>query len=216
VGGIRTPRAKGITGVVVSPGEDASACGLQNGGVVCWGEGYSPAGAPDVPLAIPLEPPKALREAAVLGREDGSSYSASCLVRRGCDFGPAPLPACAADLQVIDWSTLHATADAHVGETLNVRGAVAVGSLFSTMMGCEASDGSACCNSTSGSVVLGAAPALRLDRLFCAGDDSELCCNAPAYGDTLIASGRLELAQGGHDARLSAYTLRSVTLCKPN
>ena len=220
VGGIRTPRASGITRVVVSPGEDASACGLQNGGVVCWGEGYSPAGAPDVLLPIPLELPTVPSEAAVIGTEDGSRYSASCQVRRGCDFGPAPLPTCASDLKVSDWSTLRATAEAHVGQTLNLRGAIAVGpgphEYVSSLMDCHAPDGIACCGGSSHPVVLGAAPALRLERLFCAGDDSEACCNAPAYGDTLIASGRLEPDQAEHDAELSGYMLTSVTLCKPN
>jgi hypothetical protein len=82
-------------------------------------------------------------------------------------------------------------------------------------MDCHAPDGIGCCTRSSNPVVLGAAPALLLDGLLCSGDDSEACCNAPAYGDTLIASGRLERAQAEHDAELSGYTLTSVTLCKP-
>lgn len=216
VGGIRTPRGNGISGVAVSRGEDASACGLKDRGVVCWGEGYSPAGALDLPVTLQLEPPESVREAAVIGAEDSSRYSKSCLVHRGCDFGPEPLPTCAVDLKVNDWGALRATADSHVGETLSVSGAIAVSSLGGTMKGCNAPDGIACCNRTSGMVVLGAAPALRLERLFCAGDDSQVCCNAPAYGDTLVATGRLEAEPAGRDARLSNYLLAQVRLCKPN
>lgn len=215
IGGIRTPRGGGITGVVVSPGEDASACGLRNGSVVCWGEGYSPPGAPEVPLPIALEPLPKVTETAVVASENASGYSASCLVRKGCDFGPAPLSACAPDLPASDWETLRGSAKAHIGELVHVRGPVAVGSQLSTAMGCQAPDGIGCCNGTIAAVVLGAAPALRLDGLFCEGDGSAACCNAPAYGDTLVASGRLAAKAEQFDTRLSGYSLTGVTLCKP-
>jgi hypothetical protein len=214
IGGIRTPRAGSITRVVVSPGEDAAACGLSQGGVVCWGEGYSPAGAPDVPLPITLEPLPKVMETAMVGSEDGGRYSASCLVRSGCNFGPAKVPACAPDLPVVAWETLRSSAGAQIGKLVHVRGPVAVGSHFSTLMACQASDGIGCCNRTNAPVVLGEAPALRLDGLFCAGDDSAACCNAPAYGDTLVASGRLATKSERADSRLSGYSLTGVTLCK--
>jgi hypothetical protein len=215
IGGIRTPRGGGISRVVVSRGDDASACGLRNGGVVCWGERYSPPGAPDLPLPITLEPLPKVTETAVVGAEDGSGYSASCLVRKGCNFGPAPLPACASDLLVSDWETLRGSASVHIGELVHVRGAVAVGSQITTAKACRASDGIGCCNTTSATVVLGDGPALRLDGLFCAGDDSLACCNAPAYGDSLVASGRLAAKVKQSDSRLSGYSLTGVTLCKP-
>jgi hypothetical protein len=217
VGGIHTPRGARLADVVVSPGEDASACGLRDGHVVCWGEGYSPPGAPDIPRPITLEIPPPLDEAAVLGPDDDARFSASCQVRKKCAFGPAPLPACAADLHVEDWSALWGSAKSRVGEVIHVRGAVAVGAVSSTMRGCGLlRDGQRCCNWSSGPVVLGDAPALSLDRLFCAGDDSSVCCNAPAYGDTLIATGRLESNPGTMDHRLLGYKLTGVTLCKPN
>jgi hypothetical protein len=214
VGGIRTPRGHGITSVVVSPGEDAAACGLRDGSVVCWGEGYSPAGAPAVPRPITLEPLPQVTEAAFVGSEDGSRYSPSCLARRGCDFGPAPVPTCAADLPVTDWQTLRGSAGEHLGKLVHVRGAVAVGSRTGTAKGCPESDGIGCCNRTSAPIVLGEAPALRLDKLFCAGDDSAACCNGPAFGDTLVASGHLTAKSERDDARLSGYSLVGATLCK--
>jgi hypothetical protein len=218
VGGIRTPRGKDIHFVVVSPGEDASACGVQNEKAVCWGEGYSPPGAPNVPLTITLDIPPTVAEAAVVEREEAARYSAKCLVHRGCDVGPAPVPACPADIQATDWSALRGTAATHLGELVSVRGAVAVGPIPWALSACGArADGIGCCGWGNGPVVLGSAPALRLAGLSCAGDESLLCCNGPAYGETLIASGRLEKNDGGlPDSRLSDYKLVSPTLCKPN
>jgi hypothetical protein len=218
VGGIRTPRGKGISRVVVSPGEDASACGVQNERAVCWGEGYSPPGASDVPLTITLEKPPTISETAVVEQEPAARYSASCLVHRGCDMGPAPVPACPTDMEATDWSAFRDSAPAHVGELVHVRGAVAVGPMVWPAGHCGArADGIGCCSFGNGPVVLGSAPALSLDSLFCAGDESLVCCNGPADGETLIASGRLKKRESGEPAsRLSDYELSSVTFCKPN
>jgi len=215
VGGIRTPRGKKITGVVVSPGEDAAACGIRDGAVVCWGEGYSPPAAPDVPVPIALEPPPPTSNAAFVGAEDGSKFSASCLARRGCDFGPAPLPACVPSDDARDWASVRRTAADHVGELVSVKDVIAVGPLTSTLAGCRAPDGIGCCNRSGGPVVLGDAPALELDELFCAGDDSGACCNAAAYGQLVIARGRLEATDRELDRYVAPYKLTDVTLCEP-
>lgn len=215
IGGIRTPRGKGITGVVVSLGEDAAACGLRDGGVVCWGEGYSPPDAPDVPVPIALEPPARTTETAFTGDEDVSKFSAACLARRGCDFGPSPVPACPPSAGARDWASLRATASEHVGELVSVEDVLAVGALALTLAGCLAPDGIGCCNRRGGPVVLGDSPALELDKLYCTGDDSGACCNAPAYGQRVIARGRLEAVDRAFDRYVAPYKLRDVTLCEP-
>ncbi len=56
-GGIPMPRGGGVHTVRVSRGDEASACGIRGKEVVCWGDGYSPAGALDLPTAIRLDTP---------------------------------------------------------------------------------------------------------------------------------------------------------------
>jgi hypothetical protein len=56
-GAIKTPRQVAVAFVVVSPGENASACAVtKDRRLVCWGEGYSAQKTPDLPVAITLEP----------------------------------------------------------------------------------------------------------------------------------------------------------------
>jgi hypothetical protein len=217
VGGIRTPRVANIHDVVVSPGEDANACGIRDGRVLCWGENYSPRGALDAPVTIALEPVLSATEEAMLAFGDGTTFAPSCLVRRGCRDGLTALPACAPDLEISDWSKLRDSAAASVGKVVSVSGAVAVGPMSMTLASCVDRNAHerACCNSAGGSVVLGDAPALALEGLSCYGDDSAVCCNAPAYGDMLVASGRLEASSDLYSG-LSPYKLTDVTLCKPN
>ncbi len=218
VGGIHTPRGSHIKDVVVSPGADANACGIRDGKVVCWGENYSPRGALDAPVTIALKPVLSATEVAMLGPEAGTGFAPSCLVREGCDYGPARVPACTPNLQIEDWSALRGSAAAFVGKVVNVRGAVAVGPTSSTLKGCVNRNSSdyVCCNRAGATVVLGDAPALALAGQFCSGDDSALCCNAPAYGDILVASGHLEKSDSATSGGLSPYQLTDVTFCKSN
>jgi hypothetical protein len=56
-GAIATPRMLALESVVVSPGEDASACGVtKDSRLFCWGDGYSPANARDVAVPVVFEP----------------------------------------------------------------------------------------------------------------------------------------------------------------
>jgi len=56
-GAIATPRKLVVESVVVSPGEDASACAVtKDSRLFCWGEGYSPANARDVAVPVVFEP----------------------------------------------------------------------------------------------------------------------------------------------------------------
>ncbi|HET7542079.1 MAG TPA: hypothetical protein VFK05_19565 [Polyangiaceae bacterium] len=56
-GGVHPPRMKGVSGVVLNPGQYANACGLHEGTVVCWGEGYSAQASPNLPVAIAFAAP---------------------------------------------------------------------------------------------------------------------------------------------------------------
>jgi hypothetical protein len=210
VGGVPTPQGRGITGVVVSPGADASACGLRDGGVVCWGEGYSPAAAPDSPVPVAFEAQPPVGERAAVGATDPAGWESGCLVRQGCTLPVKPVLACAtipAGLHDVD---ALATSSALSGQNVSLRGVLGVGAMLHTMMDCGADR--ACCNHVGGPVVLGGSSgaAVALSGFFCTGDDSAACCNAPAYGQTVVATGHLEPNSRGMGPR---WILTGATMC---
>jgi hypothetical protein len=210
-GGVHTPVGD-IADVQLSPGADANACGLRDGGVSCWGEAYSPRGAPNQPVAIAFERSTPVQESAVLGADDPARFSTACLIRRGCDFGPPPTPRCDSSQRASNWSELARSASASAGTTVTVRGTIGVGGLFSTMAACPASDGTGCCNDVGGPVLLAGTPPLHLEGMQCVGDDSQVCCNAPAYGQTVRATGKLE--QGATRFGEAVWKLVGPTLCQ--
>jgi hypothetical protein len=214
LGAIPTPRGGGVYGAAVSRGANAAACGLRDGGVVCWGEGYSDPGALAVPARIVLDLPPPSGEIAVLFRRAGR-VGAGCLAGRSCALAPSPLSECASDEDAPSlWSDLWRSAAALKGRIVHVRGALGVGGIMSTMVGCH---GGACCNHLGGDVLLGSprdtvGPALGLRGLFCAGDESGLCCNAPAYGETVVATGRL--VEDDESPLRGGWHLEDVALCR--
>jgi hypothetical protein len=99
---------------------------------------------------------------------------------------------------------------------ISVRGALGIGRMWHTAMGCRAASGKeACCNRISGPVLLrGDVGAMALQGLFCAGDDSQGCCNAPAYGEEVVATGALEPSPARTGlAGDPEWSLRDVKLC---
>jgi hypothetical protein len=207
------PSVGDVGGIVYSPGSDASACGVRAGAVVCWGERYSPAGAPAQTVTVALAPAAPLGETAVAANGDAKSWSDGCLIRRGCATALRAAPPCApgtvarpADAIIADGSRL-------AGKVVTVRGSLGLGGETTTLVGCGPHQ---CCNSTSRAVVLGGgALLLPLAGLGCVGDDSASCCNAPAFGQTVVASGRLEADPDGGGPETARYRLVDVTLCTP-
>ena len=217
-GAIPLPAGGGVRGMAMSTGSDASACALDNQGVVCWGELYSPAGALDTPVPIVFEPPPPITETAVVGASDPSLWAPECLLRRGCTLAPSPIEPCRTDGPhgegVRDWKEVLAVAPSLFGDTVSVRGLLEIGSIGSTMKGCPRINGQGCCNAASGHVLLaGAAKTLALEGLYCKGDDSAACCNAPAYGQTVVATGRLEGIRVVGDPTASGWILREPSIC---
>jgi hypothetical protein len=54
----------------------------------------------------------------------------------------------------------------------------------------------------------------RLDDVVCGGDESRLCCNVPAFGQKVVATGKIE-AETEPDLVLrgSRWALTDVSLC---
>jgi hypothetical protein len=209
LGAIPLSRDKSVAQLQMSPGSDASACAIRGKDLVCWGEGYSPPGAPDQPVAIAFETPPPIGETAVVPRGDPSSWDdGRCLVHYGCTRSPLSIPPCAADAKASPFAEVLAKAKSRVGKVVRVRGVLRLGGTFSTMVGCGKR---ACCNSTSSAIVIGGATeAFALAGLGCTGDESLQCCNAPAYGQTVVAEGRLV---PDRDGAAKAWGLEEPKLC---
>jgi hypothetical protein len=210
LGAIAAPKP-GIDHPIASSGDDASACAITRDGVVCWGEGYSPKAALDTPVSIRFTAPEPMPEPFALGASDPAGWAASCLVRTGCSFGPAPLPACAADLLAPEWSETSEQAGSLAEQIVSVRGPLSVGTWITTAMGCIDSGGRGCCNQVGAPIHIGS---LYLEGFFCGGDDSRICCNARADGRTVVATGRLEPARP-EDEGTERWKLKEVKLCDP-
>jgi len=71
----------------------------------------------------------------------------------------------------------------------------------------------ACCRHLRAPVLVGGAGgALAIEGLACSGDESRVCCNAPAYGQTVIATGRLVREEAGQTT--GGWRLVNVTVCE--
>jgi len=200
-GAIPTPRNLVATSVSVSPGENASACAAtKDGGLSCWGEGYSPASALDRPVAIafePLPPPPANPNPAPIDSPARPlPWGKSCAVHRTCERGARPIPDCSSGTQGI---TAEAAAQAAEGTIVSVRGPLRAGPGFTTKVGCSEVDPEtqkprpvqACCNHVNRRIVVGDGKGILLGGIGCLGDESRVCCDVPVRGQTVIATGKL-------------------------
>jgi hypothetical protein len=211
-GAIRTPRMLApARAVAVSSGTDASACALTGGRVICWGDGYSPVGAPDRPVAVtfePLPPPANPNPVAVdlPAREPGKPWPASCLVHRMCGVVARKLAPCAGGTGARPWTEIAAAPDRVVGTRVSVRGPLVLGPVFHAGVLCTEQDGKTgkpmpvCCPDKStedAQVFIGDSTGrLGIPGHRCVGDPSRLCCNVDSLGRAVVATGRLEAVTG--------------------
>jgi hypothetical protein len=135
-----------------------------------------------------------LKQAAVLDLQDPRSSGPRCRVLRD-DCKPfAPIKPCTAGLEPIDASELASFVPQASGERISVRGVLGLDAPSSTFAACHqvAPGITDCCNMASSEVFVGGiANGVRLDRFTCYGDDSRLCCPVPAFGQVVVATGRI-------------------------
>jgi hypothetical protein len=183
VGAISTPSIE-VTEVKVSQGIAASACGIADSKVVCWGEGYSPADDPSKPVPIEFAATKPASAVVDFPPPAGTEWPTAHLIHRGCSEPARPLPICAPDAKGEPWSALVSAASDWKGKVVSVRERLVVGPADRET------------TARSRPLVLGEGDnPLRFlgsrGRFACAGDESRLCCRAPAFGQLVIATGEL-------------------------
>jgi hypothetical protein len=205
-GAIPTPSPPlDATEVGVGQGEQASACAIANHRITCWGGGYSPPDAPARPVVVTMRPRSSQETAVIedhyrsdpefggveddeLGQPVGVPWGRGCLRHFRCDRQAPLQPVCLPDSAAATWSAIEPHAGALVGSRIHVRGRLIVKVLLGPQ-GVWGPPG--LCNSGwiyRGEIGLDEGPAL---GLACEGDESRVCCDAHAYGQTVIASGVL-------------------------
>ncbi|MDP9151536.1 MAG: hypothetical protein M3O36_16570 [Myxococcota bacterium] len=209
-GAIPLPKLADIEWMTLSPGQDASACGVHEGAVVCWGEAYSRPDALDTPVPIRFDlsaPDPAL---AVVLSGDPSTWDPTHLLAQGLAIRPAPIPTCTHDIKPRTVRSVLAGAAGMEGRSVRIRGRLAA---RHDPAGQE-EGGWPCIHPTTPVVIADDAEnALPLKEFCCVGNSLEASCNVPAYGQTVVASGRVE-GNGRYGPRSGrTWMLADVQLC---
>jgi hypothetical protein len=214
-GAIPTPKIGAVRDVKVSPGDDASACALGAAGdVLCWGESYSPPDAGGEAAYIPLGPPPASPDASVFDPPHAGAWEdIHCQIHQPCEHVPARLPRCPDGYEAKDWSQIEPwKLD---GQTVTVRGPLVASRRlqsggFAAILGIPVPSGPCGAQVAQAPIVIGGLyQELAIESLWCRGDESRLCCDAPAQGQTVIATGRLVDREGLR----GRYELHDAKLC---
>jgi hypothetical protein len=148
---------------------------------------------------------------AVFDPRGSSGWSKGCQVHHPCTTHPQRLPICPPGMASSSWQALGTSAKmlSEQFTRVSVRGPLRIGKVRHTLVGC---DPDVCCNALGGPAVVGSTfDGFAIPGFFCAGDESRLCCNAPVYGQAVIATGRIveiPMPEGG------GWALKDATLCE--
>ena len=215
LGAIATPDVP-VDQMVVSPGSRASACGIADSRVVCWGEDYSPTNTPGQTVAIGFAASTPVSAVVDFPPPTGGAWSDDHIIRTGCDHPAEALPTCAPGGSGQSWAALLASGGLQKSSKIAVRDRLVVG------LPADSTEASDYCNTHRCEhghhrelrhIVLGdGAEPLRLwpglARFDCAGDESRLCCGLQAFGQTVVATGELV---GAHE---QGWRLKVESLCE--
>jgi hypothetical protein len=166
--------------------------------VGCTRQAESNATAASPPPPSNLTVAKQVGRSAVLPSSQSSrEWPNHCQIHRECP-PVAALKRCLGSRYALDAFRVASLREA---ERVVVRGPLWIGGpLISTKVKCR--DGG-CCNSFGATITVGS---IVLDGVGCTGDDSQVCCTAPAFGQVVTASGVVRLVD-------SEWTLLSPELC---
>ena len=221
VGAIPTPEIE-VRDVIVSPGEQASACGIAGGEAVCWGEGYSPTASPKVAVYVVPDRPPVTGALGLDATAPGVPWAPSCRIHYACDHPTPSLPKCSGEVSAQTWAATLPKAETLVGKPITVRGPLLLGPRkrgrgYRRSARADISEQCAhgeCCNHSPQPIVIGGADhELGLIGLECTGDDSRVCCNAAAVGQAVIAKGTLKHVHGSSMSDPWTWELASPELC---
>jgi len=191
--------------LAVSPGDDASACVVEKGGVACWGDAYSPAASPTQMFRVSFADVAAGGPAVDGELPESGAWPRKCAWAFACE--QRSLPACpAGSAPPAPWAALLAGGAARDGALVTLSGPL----LVQAPAGPDApAEKYQCPTAEPLPIVIGDQKnPLVLDGLACTGDPSRRCCAAPALGQNVVVAGRLAAAG-------ARWILRNPSLCVP-
>jgi hypothetical protein len=143
------------------------------------------------------------------------SWSPDCLIHRACPRPTTAWPACSATLESVPWNLVREQADRYLGKTVHVSGSLRVWpAILKTATLCG---GDRCCNDSGTHFVLASPDWTKSLSLQvgeeqgdpCVGDDSRLCCEHPATGQAVVATGVLQV-----ERRWAGYAIVHADICE--
>ena len=147
----------------------------------------------------------------------GTKWPPESRIHRACEEATRALPECSPGTTGESWAALAARAHQLIGKRVSIQDRLLVGPPTDQVdeRDCRPFDHAyphgehrPGCDSDRRALVLGEGdPPLFLFRRYCRGDESRLCCDARAYGQTVVATGVLGL---GYD---KDWSLEPATIC---
>jgi hypothetical protein len=174
---------------------------------------------PSAALDAAPKPAPAIRVAKAIGRAAVDDAGVARDWPKGCKIwsacAPAPtLKPCAPDLQARDARTITQAAPGAPGDIVAVRGPLVLHFAQKDAVGCD--HAVQCCHHVSINTFVGEPPnGVFLAPYGCFGDESRRCCTAPAFGQEVVARGKLR-ELGGRGRGGAFWALTGAELCLPS
>jgi hypothetical protein len=150
---------------------------------------------------------------ALLDVGEKEAWPRACQIWSAC-LPLKTLPVCDASLQLVAADDITATrAPGPPGARVAVRGPLGLFGGIVQAPGCDRTK--RCCTRRTAHAFLGTAPrGVFLRDMGCVGDESRQCCDLPAFGEELVATGTLLAIPGELRIAGIAWELEQVELCR--